>query len=66
MNRENEQQNNARRLAYCLYQRREDTAFIKRLAALLHYMLEQLTEDIADLETYTAAKVEADRAAQLE
>lgn len=61
MSRENEKQNNARRLAYCLYQRKDDAATIKRLAAILHYLPEQLRQDIADLESYTAEKVKKDR-----
>lgn len=61
MNRENEKLNNVRRLAYCLYQRADDTAFITRLAMFLHYMPEQLQIDIADLEKYTADKVKSDR-----
>lgn len=62
MSRENERLNNVRRLAYCLYQRKDDEATVKRLATILHYMPEQLQQDIADLETYTAEKVQADRA----
>ena len=61
MSRENERLNNVRRLAYCLYQYKDDTATIKRLAALLHYLPEQLHADISDLEEYTAEKVQADR-----
>lgn len=59
--KENEKLNNVRRLAYCLYQFKEDPTTIKKLAAILHYNAEQLTKDIADLETYTAEKVKADR-----
>lgn len=66
MSRENERLNNVRRLAYCLYQRKDDAAVITRLAALLHYLPEQLREDIADLESYTAEKVQADREQQNE
>jgi len=62
MSGENEKQNNVRRLAYCLYQSKDDAATIKRLAAILHYLPEQLREDITDLEAYTAEKVQADRA----
>lgn len=61
MSRENERLTNVRRLAYCLYQRKDDAAAITRLASLLHYLPEQLREDIADLERYTAEKVQADR-----
>ena len=61
MNRENEKLNNVRRLAYCLYDRVDDTAFINRLAMFLHYMPEQLQQDISDLEEYTADKVRSDR-----
>lgn len=61
MSRENEKLNNVRRLAYCLYQYKDDKPTIKQLAALLHYLPEQLREDIADLEAYTAEKVQADR-----
>ena len=61
MSRENERLNNVRRLAYCLYQYEDDTPTIKQLAALLHYLPDQLKKDIADLETYTAEKVKADR-----
>ena len=64
MSRENEKLNNVRRLAYCLYQYEEDIPTIKQLAAILHYLPEQLQEDIADLEAYTAEKVQADRAEQ--
>lgn len=62
MSIENKKLNNVRRLAYCLYQRKDDTAAITQLAAILHYLPEQLREDIADLEAYTAEKVQADRA----
>ena len=61
MSAENEKRNNVRRLAYCLFQRSEDPAFISRLASLLHYMPDQLQRDICDMETYTAEKVNADR-----
>lgn len=61
MSAENERRNNVRRLAYCLFQRCEDPAFISRLASLLHYIPDQLRQDIADMETYTAEKVNADR-----
>lgn len=61
MSRENERLNNVRRLAYCLYQRKDDAAAINQLAAILHYLPEGLQEDIADLEEYTAEKVRADR-----
>lgn len=61
MSRENERLNNVRRLAYCLYQRKDDAAAIKQLAAILHYLPDGLREDIADLEEYTAEKVQADR-----
>jgi hypothetical protein len=61
MSRENERLNNVRRLAYCLYQYEDDTHTIKQLAALLHYLPDQLQKDIADLETYTAEKVQTDR-----
>lgn len=37
---------------------------VQRLATILHYSPEQLREDIADLEAYTAEKVQADRAEQ--
>lgn len=66
MSRENERLNNVRRLAYCLYQRKDDAAAIKQLAAILHYLPEGLQEDIADLEEYTAEKVQADREQQNE
>lgn len=66
MSRENERLNNVRRLAYCLYQRKDDASAIPRLAALLHYLPEQLREDIADLERYTAEKVQAGREQQNE
>ena len=66
MSRENERLNNVRRLAYCLYQRKDDAAAIKQLAAILHYLPEGLQEDIADLESYTAEKVQADREQQNE
>lgn len=62
MSKENEMLNNVRRLAYCLYQRKDDAATMKQLAAILHYLPEQLQQDIADLEAYTAEKVQADRA----
>lgn len=61
MSRENEKLNNVRRLAYCLYQRIEEPATIKQLATILHYLPEQLRQDIADLEAYTAEKVNGDR-----
>lgn len=61
MSRENERLNNVRRLAYCLYQRKDDAAAIKQLAAILHYLPDGLREDIAELERYTAEKVQADR-----
>lgn len=64
MSRENERLNNVRRLAFALYERRSDSLFINRIATLLHYLPEQLAEDIADLETYTAEKVQADREAE--
>lgn len=62
MSKENEKLNNVRRLAYCLYERMDDAATVKQLATILHYMPEQLRQDIADLEAYTAEKVQADRA----
>ena len=61
MNRENEKLNNVRRLAYCLYERVDDTRFINRPAMILNYMPEQLQQDISDLELYTADKVRSDR-----
>ena len=61
MSAENERRNNVRRLAYALYQRSEDRAFIKRLAELLYYDTSQLMHDIRDLESYTAEKTAADR-----
>ena len=61
MSRENERLNNVRRLAYCLYQRKDDAVAINQLAAILHYLPDGLREDIADLEKYTAEKVQADR-----
>jgi transcriptional regulator with XRE-family HTH domain len=61
MSRENERLNNVRRLAYALYQRADDSLFINRIATLLHYMPDQLRQDIQDLESYTAEKVESDR-----
>ena len=56
--------NNVRRLAYCLYQQKDDEATVKRLATILHYLPEQLRQDIADLEAYTAEKVRSDREAE--
>lgn len=64
MSIENEKQNNARRLAYCLYQYKDDATTIKRLAAILHYLPEQLQKDIADLEAYTTEKARSDREAE--
>lgn len=64
MSKENEKLNNVRRLAYCLYQRIEEPTTIKQLAAILHYLPEQLRQDIADLEAYTAEKVSNDREEQ--
>ena len=61
MSRENEKLNNVRRLAYCLYQYKDDKPTIKQLAALLQYLPKQHREDIADIEAYTAEKEEADR-----
>ena len=61
MRSENQRRNNVRRLAYCLFQRKDDPQIIRTLAAALDYMPEQLREDIADLETYTAEKVREDR-----
>lgn len=58
--RQRERCNNTRRLVYALYQRSEDAAFIQQLASLLHYMPEQLKEDISDAESYTAEKVRED------
>lgn len=53
--------NNVRRLAYALYCTTGDTAAMQQLARALRYDLEQLKRDIADLESYTADKVRADR-----
>lgn len=64
MSRENERLNNVRRLAYALYGTTGDPAAMQHLARILRYMPEQLAEDIADLETYTAEKVQADREAE--
>lgn len=61
MSRENERLNNVRRLAYALYQRSDDSLFVNRLAVFLNYMPDQLRQDIQDLESYTAEKVESDR-----
>lgn len=63
MSRENERRNNARRLAFALYERRGDSLLVNRLATLLHYLPEQLRADIADLESYTAEKAAEDRSA---
>lgn len=62
MSRENERLNNVRRLAYALYSTTGDPAAMRQLARILRYMPEQLAEDIADLESYTSDKVNADRA----
>ena len=43
---ERENRNNARRLAYALYQRAEDECTVERLARILHYMPEQLAIDM--------------------
>lgn len=59
---ENERLNNVRRLAVCLYQC-SDPRTLKQLAHILHYIPEQLKEDILDLEKYTYEKTEADRKA---
>lgn len=64
MSAENERRNNVRRLAYCLYQRLDDAETISRLATMLHYMPDQLRQDIRDLESYTAEKVNADNEQQ--
>lgn len=53
--------NDARRLAFALYERSEDAACIAQLARILHYMPEQLRKDIAALESFTAEKAAADR-----
>ncbi|MBR5405686.1 MAG: hypothetical protein IK107_05255 [Oscillospiraceae bacterium] len=63
MSRENERRNNARRLAFALYERMNDAQTVARLATVLHYLPEQLRADIADLESYTAEKVAEDRSA---
>ena len=56
-----ERLNNVRRLAYALYCTTGNEAAMQQLARILRYMPEQLRQDIADLETYTAEKVDADR-----
>lgn len=61
MSRENERLNNVRRLSYALYCTTGDPAAMQQLARLLRYMPEQLAKDAADLEAYTAEKVQADR-----
>lgn len=43
---------NANRLAYTLYQFSEDDRVIKQLATLLHYMPDQLKEDMNAVFTY--------------
>lgn len=43
---------NAHRLAYTLYQFAEDTNTINQLARLLHYMPEQLKEDMEAVHKY--------------
>ena len=58
--RERERRNNVRRLAYAIYQRAGDGAFIERLAGMLHYMPGQLAKDIEALESYTAEKAQQD------
>lgn len=45
---ERERRNNARRLAYAMYQRRDEST-VKRLAMILNYMPEQLAIDIQSL-----------------
>ena len=61
MSKENERLNNVRRLSYCLYECVSDAATVKQLAAILHYLPEQLKQDIIDLEEYTTEKVKADQ-----
>lgn len=58
-----EQRNNARRLAYALYGAiggawctDPTSPTVQQLARILHYMPEQLVQDIKDLEDYTRAK----------
>lgn len=61
MNREIERINNARRLAYALYQRSGDDAAVKQLARILHYMPDQLRIDMQDLEAFTAKVEDSER-----
>lgn len=44
------------RLAYSLYNRADDSAFIERLASLLDYVPSQLSEDIQALIDYIRVK----------
>ena len=44
-----EELNNAKRLAYALFQRKDDEEVIKQLAVILNYIPEQLKIDIEDL-----------------
>ena len=68
-----EKRNNARRLAYALYSAiggawctDPEHPTVKRLAQILHYMPEQLVQDIKDLEDYTRAKACEDSEAEEE
>ena len=49
MNDNNEKINNANRLAYSLYQRKDDEGTIDQLAKILNYLPEQLKVDMKDL-----------------
>lgn len=57
---EREKRNNTRRLACALAARQGDAGFIQQLARMLHYLPEQLSQDIGDLDAYTAETVRAD------
>ena len=56
-----ELENNAFRLAYTLYQMSDDEHTVKQLAALLHYVPEQLKKDMNDIWNYFGELDQLDR-----
>ena len=58
--KEREKRNDARRLACALAARANDAGFMTWLARNLHYMPQQLAQDVRSLDEYTAEKVRED------